>query len=339
MLGRQPSNVHVHQYIPQELLLPYCAAVVTHGGAGLTLGALAFGLQLLVVPQGADQFYNADRVVAAGAAARLMPDRLGADSARDAVRMLLHDAAFQTAAHRIKKEIDTMPDPREPFNARTTHQPRAHSRPSCPRGVIGRRGRLTSPTSTERSGPPPPTAAVVPCASVRASPRAGSHLAAVAGAGLPRGLDRRAHHGVVLPLGAQVGESGLFEQGAGAVVEEGGRDLLAGGVLGVGLDDSAAGPRSGPGRPGGRRPRRRGGGSAVDEEAGEAVVRRAVELRLVLLAVVDVRQLLRRYELAPRDGDVSVEDERSVGAAFGTSRCFRAWLASASYLLSPRLWN
>ena len=73
MLGRQPSNVHVHQYIPQELLLPYCAAVVTHGGAGSTLGALAFGLPLLVVPQGADQFYNADRVVAAGAAAQLMP--------------------------------------------------------------------------------------------------------------------------------------------------------------------------------------------------------------------------------------------------------------------------
>ena len=66
VLGRQPSNVHVHQYIPQELLLPHCAAVVTHGGAGSTLGALAFGLPLLVVPQGADQFYNADRVVAAG---------------------------------------------------------------------------------------------------------------------------------------------------------------------------------------------------------------------------------------------------------------------------------
>ena len=36
MLGRQPSNVHVHQYIPQEQLLPHCAAVVTHGGAGST---------------------------------------------------------------------------------------------------------------------------------------------------------------------------------------------------------------------------------------------------------------------------------------------------------------
>ena len=111
ILGRQPSNVHVHQYIPQELLLPHCAAVVTHGGAGSTLGALAFGLPLLVVPQGADHFYNAERVVAAGAGVQLMSDRLTADSARDAVRTLLHDDTFQGAALRIKSELDAMPAP------------------------------------------------------------------------------------------------------------------------------------------------------------------------------------------------------------------------------------
>ena len=111
VLGLQPPNVHVHQYIPQELLLPHCTAVVTHGGAGSTLGALAFGLPLLIVPQGADHFYNAERVVAAGAGIQLMPDRLTADSVRDAVRMLLHDDAFQDAAHRIRNELDAMPGP------------------------------------------------------------------------------------------------------------------------------------------------------------------------------------------------------------------------------------
>jgi len=112
-LGRQPSNVHVRQYIPQELLLPHCAAVATHGGAGSTLGALAFGLPLLVVPQGADHFYNADRVVAAGAGVQLMPDRLTADSARVAIRLLLRDGTFRDAAQRVKIELDAMPDPRE----------------------------------------------------------------------------------------------------------------------------------------------------------------------------------------------------------------------------------
>jgi UDP:flavonoid glycosyltransferase YjiC (YdhE family) len=117
MLGPQPSNVHVHRYIPQELLLPHCAAVVTHGGAGSTLGALAFGLPLLVVPQGADHFYNAERVVAAGAGVQLLPDLLTAAAARDAVRRLLHDDAFRGAAHRIKDELDAMPDPQQAVEA------------------------------------------------------------------------------------------------------------------------------------------------------------------------------------------------------------------------------
>ena len=45
-LGPQPDDVHVHQYIPQGVLLPRCDAVITHGGAGTTLGALAFGVPL-----------------------------------------------------------------------------------------------------------------------------------------------------------------------------------------------------------------------------------------------------------------------------------------------------
>ena len=114
MLGPQPSNVHVHRYIPQEQLLPHCAAVATHGGAGSTLGALAFGLPLLVVPQGADQFYNAGRVVAAGAGIQLMPDRLTTESARDALRLLLHDDTYRDAAERIKHEFEAMPEPRRP---------------------------------------------------------------------------------------------------------------------------------------------------------------------------------------------------------------------------------
>jgi UDP:flavonoid glycosyltransferase YjiC (YdhE family) len=111
VLGAQPPNVHVHRYIPQESLLPHCAAVVTHGGAGSTLGALAFGLPLLLVPQGADQFYNAERVAAAGAGIQLLPDHLTANAARDAAHTLLHDDTFRDAAQRIKNELDAMPDP------------------------------------------------------------------------------------------------------------------------------------------------------------------------------------------------------------------------------------
>jgi len=47
--------------------------VVTYGGSGTMIGTLAAGLPLLMVPQSADQYSNADRVVASGAGLSLLP--------------------------------------------------------------------------------------------------------------------------------------------------------------------------------------------------------------------------------------------------------------------------
>ena len=85
---RRPSarcrpSVRVERFVPQEDVLPACAAAVVHGGSGTTLAALAHGLPLVLVPQGADQFENAARVEAAGAARRRPPGRAdGRDGAR-----------------------------------------------------------------------------------------------------------------------------------------------------------------------------------------------------------------------------------------------------------------
>jgi MGT family glycosyltransferase len=109
VLGPQPNNVVVRRYIPQAEVLPHCQAVVTHGGSGTTLGALAHGLPLLVVPQGADQYANADAVVAAGAGRRLGRDQTTAAAIRDSVRSLLDDPRFRRAAERVRAEIRAMP--------------------------------------------------------------------------------------------------------------------------------------------------------------------------------------------------------------------------------------
>jgi len=84
---------------------------VIHGGAGSTIGALAFGLPLLLVPQGADQFFNTERVVAAGAGIGLLPEQFSADSVRQAVQALLDDEAYHNAAQRVAREIAAMPGP------------------------------------------------------------------------------------------------------------------------------------------------------------------------------------------------------------------------------------
>jgi UDP:flavonoid glycosyltransferase YjiC (YdhE family) len=109
VFGRQPSSVVIRRFIPQHEVLPFCAAAVMHGGAGTMLGALAHGVPLLVIPQGADQWANAERVVASGAGRRLLRDEVSAVAVHDELTALLGDPSYTSAAADIGDQIRDMP--------------------------------------------------------------------------------------------------------------------------------------------------------------------------------------------------------------------------------------
>jgi UDP:flavonoid glycosyltransferase YjiC (YdhE family) len=108
-VGTVPQRVRLEQFVPQAQVFPLCAAVLAHGGSGTTLGALAHGLPLLLVPQGADQFDNAARCERAGAAIVLRPDELTADAVRASLRRLLDEPSYRSAAQAVAAEIAAMP--------------------------------------------------------------------------------------------------------------------------------------------------------------------------------------------------------------------------------------
>ena len=108
-----PARVRLEHFVPQADVLPSCAAVVCHGGSGTTLGALAHGVPLVLVPQGADQFDNASRCCAVGAAVVIGRNELSADSVRMALRLVLDDPSFAAAAKRVAAEIEAMGTPTE----------------------------------------------------------------------------------------------------------------------------------------------------------------------------------------------------------------------------------
>ena len=107
------ANARVERFIPQAELLPRCDAVVHHGGAGTTFGALAHGLPQLVIPQGADNFAHAAMVEHAGEAVVLLPGHATASAVRDGVRRILADPTYADAARRTADEIAAMPGPPE----------------------------------------------------------------------------------------------------------------------------------------------------------------------------------------------------------------------------------
>jgi UDP:flavonoid glycosyltransferase YjiC (YdhE family) len=116
-LGHLPENVIVEQYVPQADVLPLCAVAVGHAGSGSTLGALAHGLPMLLLPHGADQFENARACADRGAATVLMPNELTATSVAAAVTSLLADPAPRAAGMRLARDIADMPTPADVVEA------------------------------------------------------------------------------------------------------------------------------------------------------------------------------------------------------------------------------
>ncbi|MFG2694132.1 macrolide family glycosyltransferase [Kitasatospora sp. NPDC048407] len=70
-LGEIPANVEVHSWVPQRAVLEQADAFVTHAGMGGCGEGLLAGVPMIAVPQAAEQFMNADRLVELGVARRL----------------------------------------------------------------------------------------------------------------------------------------------------------------------------------------------------------------------------------------------------------------------------
>jgi UDP:flavonoid glycosyltransferase YjiC (YdhE family) len=105
-LGPQPPGVRVERHVDQAELLPRCRLMISHGGSGSVLAALAHGLPSVLLPIGADQPWNARRCQELGVARVLDPVHATPDEIRAAVA----DAAeCRPAAARLQREIARLP--------------------------------------------------------------------------------------------------------------------------------------------------------------------------------------------------------------------------------------
>jgi UDP:flavonoid glycosyltransferase YjiC (YdhE family) len=109
-LGGLPAAVHVEQEVPQAQVLPHVDLVVHHGGTGTVVGAVANGLPQVVMPQGADQFWNAEHLAAQGAC-RVVAPGAPPGSVAAAAAVVDEQAPERAAARRLGDVIGAMPSP------------------------------------------------------------------------------------------------------------------------------------------------------------------------------------------------------------------------------------
>ncbi|MEO8715495.1 MAG: glycosyltransferase [Acetobacteraceae bacterium] len=110
-LGPQPAHVHVERYVPQSLIFPRCDLVVTHGGSGTLLAALAHGLPLVMIPIGADQPNNAALVAALGMGRVIRPEERTTAAIGAAARAVLAEPSYRRNAERLRDEMVALPGP------------------------------------------------------------------------------------------------------------------------------------------------------------------------------------------------------------------------------------
>ncbi len=109
VLGELPPNVRIERFVPQDDVMPHATVVLCHGGAGTTLGALAWGVPLVVTPMFADQPSNAESVDRLGAGIAVPIGTASADDLRRALVRVIEESSYREGAQRIAAEISALP--------------------------------------------------------------------------------------------------------------------------------------------------------------------------------------------------------------------------------------
>jgi MGT family glycosyltransferase len=105
VLGTVPGTIEVHPWVSQLAILREADAFLTHAGMGGSVEGLFTGTPMLVAPQAADQFDNADRLVALGVARRVDTATSSAPDLRAALVDLTTTPEVRAKATEIQNEL------------------------------------------------------------------------------------------------------------------------------------------------------------------------------------------------------------------------------------------
>lgn len=115
-----PDNVRVADFVPLNVLLPSCAAIVHSGGAGTFAAGIEHGVPQLIVPTTyfSERWWGpvamANGLEGQGAGVYVADaDQLAADGLRNDLKRVLDDPSFAANASRTQQEALGMPTPHD----------------------------------------------------------------------------------------------------------------------------------------------------------------------------------------------------------------------------------
>lgn len=111
LLGHIPDNFIVREFVPQAEVLKYADLFIAHGGMGSVSDGIFIGVPMLLVPQGADQFFNAYRLQELGAAKVLTKKNATAENLKRESINIMTSNIYKEEAKRIQESFITAGGP------------------------------------------------------------------------------------------------------------------------------------------------------------------------------------------------------------------------------------
>ena len=111
-----PANARVTRFIPFNQIMPHAAALVTNGGYGGVMFALAHGLPVICAGTTEDKPEVGNRMAYSGVGINLKTNRPTEAQVRDAVNRVLGDASYRANARRVQAELARHDGPAEAAN-------------------------------------------------------------------------------------------------------------------------------------------------------------------------------------------------------------------------------
>jgi UDP:flavonoid glycosyltransferase YjiC (YdhE family) len=110
-LGQLPANARAAEFLPLHLLMPTCDAFINQGGTSSLLTAAYHGVPQVLIPQTADNPFNAANFSHSGAGIALDVAEADTEAIRAAATTVLTDDTIRAAALKLRDEIAAAPPP------------------------------------------------------------------------------------------------------------------------------------------------------------------------------------------------------------------------------------
>jgi MGT family glycosyltransferase len=106
-IGNIPKNFIVRDFVPQAEVLKHADLFIAHGGMGSVSDGMYLGVPMILVPLGADQFFNAYRLQELGAGKVLKKAEVIPENLKLEAKLVIEDKSIKAKVNKVQNSFVT----------------------------------------------------------------------------------------------------------------------------------------------------------------------------------------------------------------------------------------